>query len=107
MAGAEKRPGGRPHLVTQHRGAITGIAAPADLGHVTAIGALFFRQRPNTVPVGAWRGDAELVEAAEKNLAGPVAGCDLKTPFRAGPSLIPRPAAIGFQGVGKGVAQRD
>jgi hypothetical protein len=96
MAGAEKRPGGRPRLVTQHRRVITGIAARADLGHATAIRALFFRQRPNTVPVGAWRGDAELSEATEKNLARSIAGCDAKTAFKAGPSLVPRSAAIGF-----------
>src|SRR5215510_4853255 len=104
MAGAEKRPGGRLRLITQHRGVINGISTRADLGHTTAIGTLFFRQRPNAVPVRARRGDAEPVEATEKNLARPIAGCDAKTPLKAGPSLVPRSAAIGFQGLGKGVA---
>ena len=78
-----------PNFVTGLMRLCDFLAEPAEEPRDAEDGCSFFRQGPDTVPVGAGRGGAEPGNAAEKDVARSIAGHDRKAVFEAGTRLTP------------------
>ena len=81
-------------------------ASQADFRHAASQRPSFFRQMPNAVPIGRWRGITQQGDTLEEELRWAILHIGAKAAFEVGLRLFPILSAIGGQTARELIAQR-